>query len=1630
MPTIDLTLDDSDNENIIDDNVQQNSSFHSSPNMKNNEIRKSNGIEAKKEATEDIPSKVDNEKKDVKVATTLQEKLKNLVSLQNDLHINDKENYIYRQRTRSPSVLLPKLPKFEEKMNSDSSSSDELDDIDKDDDDDDSSIFERKEDPNEKEKIKKDKLEEKEEIKEKEKSEEIKEKEKQKKKEDISIDKEDGNINDLIGEVFSIPFIDPVSEEPPNNESQEEIQHEVNDEEPTSDIQQAPLENNIDDPSVESAQEHSKSRINEIPAFDIIGSDDGDSSQPAIFERSPLKRNASVEDLNDTPTKKRNLSISNPLPDEKKIFVPVLSTVETDPIPEEKDHNTPPPVVLNSKSIPEVDELHTPPPGTLDSKPIVEEKQTLTPSRSKFETDLTSEAKKIHIPILAAFKKEPSPEEKKPNIPILSALKTEPKNDDAIIILSSDEEEKIKANEQSKKLSAKRDTVSTINNAPKEVKPKPEILQVAEGTYQEIEKKYKEKEQELHNKIDSLRSSTLILKRKLHRRQEKLNHTTSKLSSFESLSTMTSTRRLLIADIKRTAEQLKIQKNVTAKKYHKVKSQLHEAKITLNALIEEKTKKLGNAKNNLILAERDNEMNEMVARRKDLLEQKETLYSMLTEGSISQTAYKEAMDAIQKELSELSTSKSAPGVENPEMKSNVPTDNWLNEGKEDNFAKSIDVAKKLIIDSTTRTSLTKNMLVLNLEILQKYKAVFETGRTIPAFTIGTCLDSAELLFTNGVKMPVVYNLLQDYGLQYRKDNIIAIDRRAQYFKSLAIARKMIETSTRFNDVKKAMSNCLDLLSLFRQNIDKGIPPTPEIRVSVTRSVLFLLNQGLKMTKLYENLRVYHIGTTEYELRLLIRHANEPSDYNLFDAHDEQGTTRWQINRSSNPSNSNTYGMPSNSFPTSSISNIHNAEDQENIRELLANVKENEDQIEGEEMTPDELTINLLKHQRIGLRWLLNVENSKKKAGLLADDMGLGKTVQLLALMMANKSEDKKCKTNLIVAPVSVLRVWQGEMETKIKKHVGFSTFVFNGPKGKLKSWDQIRQYDAILISYQTLANEFKKHWPASLSIDQKKLSTVPAIDAMNRLKRNDEYWSPFFRDESSFYRIVLDEGQNIKNKKTQAARACCTLDSTYRWVLSGTPIQNNIEELYSLIRFLRIAPYNREERFQVDIGRPFGSNKKYTFDNEDRKRALKKVQILLKAIMLRRTKTDKIDGNPILELPPKNVEVDKTSLEGEEADFYNDLENKNKRLAKRLLAKKAKGNYSSVLTLLLRLRQACIHSELVIIGEKKSGTAKVVNGKNFQRDWLRLYNIILRMTRNKRDNVTENLNRSTCIWCMEQLDLGESSVLTGCGHVLCDACIDPLIESGTVEGTARSTENGIIVPCRDCHAMTNETEIASYNLYDQTINQNFSVRDLKDEYERAMDKSNREPVYVPDMTKLTPSPKMEQCMDLIKKIFDKSNTEKIIIFSQFTAFFDIFGYFLNTKMGVEYLRYTGDMNAEKRSNVISQFYSEANKRILLISMKAGNSGLTLTCANHVIIVDPFWNPYVEEQAQDRCYRISQTKEVFIHRLFVKDSVEDRISELQDRKREMVDAAMDPSKLKEINGLGARELGFLFGLNSL
>jgi len=103
---------------------------------------------------------------------------------------------------------------------------------------------------------------------------------------------------------------------------------------------------------------------------------------------------------------------------------------------------------------------------------------------------------------------------------------------------------------------------------------------------------------------------------------------------------------------------------------------------------------------------------------------------------------------------------------------------------------------------------------------------------------------------------------------------------------------------------------------------------------------------------------------------------------------------------------------------------------------------------------------------------------------------------------------------------------------------------------------------------------------------------------------------------------------------------------------------------------------------------------------------------------------------------------------------------------------------------------------------------------------------------------------------------------------------------------------------------------------------------------------------------------------------------------------------------ISYVYLDGSTPAEKRKTAVDSFQQDSNVRIFLISLKAGGVGLNLTAADYVYIVDPWWNPAVEQQAIDRTHRIGQTNKVFAYKMICKDTVEEKILQLQQRKKQL------------------------------
>jgi non-specific serine/threonine protein kinase len=156
------------------------------------------------------------------------------------------------------------------------------------------------------------------------------------------------------------------------------------------------------------------------------------------------------------------------------------------------------------------------------------------------------------------------------------------------------------------------------------------------------------------------------------------------------------------------------------------------------------------------------------------------------------------------------------------------------------------------------------------------------------------------------------------------------------------------------------------------------------------------------------------------------------------------------------------------------------------------------------------------------------------------------------------------------------------------------------------------------------------------------------------------------------------------------------------------------------------------------------------------------------------------------------------------------------------------------------------------------------------------------------------------------------------------------------------------------------------------------------------------PAIIKDEAYPNESVKLEE---LTREIAENIGDHKALVFSQFLGMLGLIKEQL-TKLGIDYEYFDGGSTIQEREKAIERFQNDSNCRVFLISLKAGGVGLNLTAADYVYIVDPWWNPAVEQQAIDRTHRIGQTKNIFAYRMICTDTVEDKILKLQDRKRSL------------------------------
>ncbi|KAL0375485.1 UNVERIFIED_CONTAM: Helicase-like transcription factor CHR28 [Sesamum radiatum] len=668
-----------------------------------------------------------------------------------------------------------------------------------------------------------------------------------------------------------------------------------------------------------------------------------------------------------------------------------------------------------------------------------------------------------------------------------------------------------------------------------------------------------------------------------------------------------------------------------------------------------------------------------------------------------------------------------------------------------------------------------------------------------------------------------------------------------------------------------------------------------------------------------------------------------------------------------------------------------------------------------------LSVSLLRHQGLGktvsMIALIQMQkaleakskpkdscNTRTEALNLDDDDGSSACVALDDANQFKESDDftilpqasntikgfhsrRPAAGTLIVCPASVLRQWARELDEKVTDEARLSVLIYHGGN-RTKDPVALAKYDAVLTTYAIVTNEVPKQPLVEEDDDEQKdgerygLSSAFSMEKKQKKSANKKSkkgkkeidMSTFDSNSGTlarvkWSRVVLDESQTIKNHRTQVARACCSLRAKRRWCLSGTPIQNSVDELFSYFRFLRYDPYDKYKTF--------GSSIKALI-SRDSVKGYKKLQVVLRNIMLRRTKGTLIDGEPIITLPPKKIHLTRVDFSLEERTFYNKLEADSRKQFKAYAAAgTVNQNYANILLLLLRLRQACDHPLLVKgFGSDPVGKVSSEMAKMLPKELL--------------VNLLKQLETSLAI-CLVCRDPPENAVVTMCGHVFCYQCVSDYL-----------TGEDNTCPAPEC-----KEQLGADVVYSRSTLRRCLSDDIDELYDLVR--------YDGDA-----SSSSGLCMEL-----ESRGREKAIVFSQWTSMLDLVEMSLKNSC-INYRRLDGTMSIAARDKAVKEFNTDPEVDVMLMSLKAGNLGLNMVAACRVILLDLWWNPTTEDQAVDRAHRIGQTRPVTVSRLTIKDTVEDRILALQEEKRKMVASAFGEDQSGgHATRLTVEDLRFLF-----
>ena len=629
-------------------------------------------------------------------------------------------------------------------------------------------------------------------------------------------------------------------------------------------------------------------------------------------------------------------------------------------------------------------------------------------------------------------------------------------------------------------------------------------------------------------------------------------------------------------------------------------------------------------------------------------------------------------------------------------------------------------------------------------------------------------------------------------------------------------------------------------------------------------------------------------------------------------------------------------------------------------------------------------------------------------GILADMMGLGKTLSILSLVVGSieksvewgeqqpaEPEDdqqiplvRNTKSTLLIAPLSTLNNWEEQIGNHIQKGA-LSYYLYHG-QNRLSDLDELAKYDMIITTYSIVSSEYNR-------------------------RSKKRVVSPLF--QLNFFRIVLDEAHMIREQATMQSQATCQLAAQRRWAVTGTPVQNRLDDLGALIKFLRIKPFEKNGFAQFILS---------PFKNADPE-ILPKLRLLVDSITLRRLK-DRID------LPPRHDHIVKLKFTEEEAKLYNWFLKFADQKVRAMAGGQKQGlggkGYVHILKAIMRLRLICAHGRELLSEEDLKMTEGFTAGNAIDLDDeeddkptvmhpRQVYEMML---------LFKETDQDSCVSCSKKIgakdDEGTPSPKDGdgtigymlpCFQIVCNDCfkdIKPIIDASVVNDR---------FPCPYCK------ETIKGSVYILT-------EDGLEAAEQAQALARDNPRHSKIMARYSgPHTKTKALIDALLQSQVESQSLphgeqpiKSVVFSGWTSHLDLIQIALDEKK-LSYVRLDGTMSRQKRNASLDSFRDDPDTTIILISLTAGGLGLNLTSGSKVYVMEPQFNPAAEAQAVDRVHRLGQKREVTTTRYIMENSFEEKVLLLQRKKQSLADLSMNRGKLDKAEAAKQRmeELRSLF-----